>query len=148
MDLDHVKARLEGQFRRRSKNVGDLLYLLLRQAGDVGPHLLVQKGPQLLLGDAPGQYAGDILHHGLDVGVGLVELGTQLTPVGVDGVGQAPVEGPALLGVQAGDKVLGQHRHIADDDHGTASRGDGLHPLHQLLPGQAQCGGSKNNSIL
>ena len=79
---------------------------------------------------------------------GLVELGAQLAPVGVDGVSQAFVEIHALLGIQGGTKAVGQHRHIPDDDHGAASGGNGFEPLHHLLLGQAQGGGGKNNSIL
>ena len=83
VDLDHVKSRLDGQFGRFAEGVCDLLHFFLRQAGNVRPHLLVQQRPQFLHRDALGEHTGDVFDHPLQVGVGLVELGTQLTPVGV-----------------------------------------------------------------
>ena len=75
VDLDHVKACLDGQFGRLAEGVCDLLHFFLRQAGDVRPHLLVQQRPQLLHRDALGEHTGDVFDHPLQVGVGLVELG-------------------------------------------------------------------------
>ena len=148
MDLHHVKARLHGQLCCLAEGVGDLRHLFLRQAGDIGPHLLVQEGPQFLHGDTLGEHAGDVPDHSLEVGVGLVELGAQFAPVGMDGVCQRFVEGKALLGVQGGAEAMRQHRYVADDDHGAASGGDLLHPLHQLLLGKAQGGGGKDDPVL
>ena len=77
-----------------------------------------------------------------------MELGAQLAPVGVDGICQTLVKRHALLGVQGGSKAVGQHRHIADDDHGTASGGDFAQPLQQFLLREAQTGGGEDDPVL
>ena len=148
VDLDHVEPRLKGQLRRCAEALGDLPDFLLGEVRDIGPHLLVEKGAQRLLGDPPGQHAGEVFSHGPDIGVGLVELGAEEAALPVDGVGQGAVEGPALLRVEGGDKGVGQHRHVADDDHGAAPRGDPPQPGGQVLPPEAHGGGGEDHPVL
>ena len=147
MDLHHVEAHFHRQLRRPAEALGDLLNFAGGQAGDVGPYLLVQQGAQLLHGDPFGEHTGDVFEHGLDVGIRLVELGAEQAALGVDGVDHGPVPGSALFGVEGGAEAVGQHRHISQDDHGAAPRGDLPQPLQLLFLGQAQGGGGKNNPV-
>ena len=147
MDLHHVKAGLNGKFRRFAEGVGDLCDLFLRQARDVGGHLLVQKGPQLLHGDALGEHAGDILQHGFHVGIGLVELCAELAALTMYRVRQSFIKGKSLFGVQGGAKAVGEYRHVAHDDHGAAAGGDPAQALDLLGLGKPQTGGGENDAV-
>ncbi len=60
--------------------------------------LLVEQGTQVLHGDAPGEDAGHILKHGLEVAVLMVEAGPDKAALLVDQAAQGLVVGKALAG--------------------------------------------------
>ena len=54
-----------------------------------------------------------------------MQLGAQQAALGVDGFCNALIESKALFGVERRAEAVPQHRHIADNDHCAAARGDG-----------------------
>ena len=147
MDLNQVKPGLLGQHGRLAKGFGDGFYLFGGQAGDVGARLLVEQAAQLIGADPLGEKAGQVFQHGFQVGIRLMELGADEAALPVDHLGQMLVPLKALAGVKAGAKAAPAHRHIPQDDEGTAPGGDAAQPLLLLLGRYAQAGGGEDDPV-
>jgi len=147
VDLDHVEAEGTGPDGRFAEGGGDPGDLGGGQLGDVGSHCLVEPLPEIVGAQPLGEYAGDALQNGHEVGVGLVELGADHAAVAVGGVDESLVVGGALFGEEVGAEAVPAHRHIAQDDHGAAAGGDGLQFGRLLLFGEAQGGGGEDDPV-
>ena len=146
--LHHVKASLPGQYRRFAKCFGDRTNLLLRQTGDVGAHLFVQKRAKLLRADPPGENSGNVLEHSFPVGIRLVQLGAQQAAFLVYGISHAAVKGTPLGRVQRGAKAVPRYRHIAHNDHGASARGNAAQGFPPGFGAQSHGGGRKDHPVL
>ena len=129
-------------------NLEMLMDLFLGHLGDVGAHGIVHPLPQLVGGDLFHQHPRDALDDGHHVGIGLVELGADLTAVFVGSLADLLIEGKALFVKQRLLEPALGHRHVADDDHGAAALGQPLHLCQIFLVRKAEGGGGKDDAVL
>lgn len=59
-----------------AESTDDLMDLPLRHIGNVRCHFSIQFFPQLIRGDSFQQQAGDVFEHRQQIGIALVQLGT------------------------------------------------------------------------
>ena len=87
------------------------------------------------------------MEHALEMGVILVQLGTEHTVVPVGDLRQTLIGFKSVFGKQRQAHMAFVYRHIADDDHGAAAGGNGLHFVKVLLSPQAHGRGGENDSV-
>ena len=147
MDLNQIEADVTGPDSGLAKGGSDLGDLGGGQLGDVGSHRLVEPLTKVIGALPLGEYAWDTLQNGHEIGVGLVELGADQAAVAVSGVDEPLVVGGAFFGEEIGAEAVRAHRHIADDDHGTAAGGDGFQFGYLFLLREAQSGGGEDDPV-
>ena len=147
MDLNQIEADVTGPDSGLTKGGSDLGDLGGGQLGDVGSHRLIEPLTKVIGAQPLGEYAWDTLQNGHEIGVGLVELGADHAAVAVSSVDEALVVGCAFFGEKIGAKAVRTHRHIANDDHGTAAGSDGLQFGHLLLLRESQSGGGEDDPV-
>ena len=76
MHLHHIKAGLFCQCCCFAESADDLMDLPLRHIGNVRCHFCIQFFPQLIRGDFFQQQTGNVFEHRQQVGIALVQLGT------------------------------------------------------------------------
>ena len=147
MDLDHIEADGTSPDSGLTEGAGDLCDLGGGQLGDVRAHRLVEPFTKVIGAQPLGEYTGDALQDGHEIGVGLVELGTGHAAVAVDGVDEPLVVGCAFFREEVGAKTVLAHRHVADDNHGAAAGSDGFQFGRLLFLRKAQSGGGKDDPV-
>ena len=147
MHLHQIKTGLFCQCCCFAESADDLMDLPLRQMGNVGCHFLVQLFPQLIRGDLLQQNAGNVLEHGQQVGIALVQLGADFAIRIVRNLHDFLIKSEPLGIKQRFFKFAFAHRNIADDDHGTAALCDRTDLCKIFFLRQTKRGRRKNDAV-
>ena len=109
MNLHHVEACFVREHGSVPEGIRDFVNLACRQIGDIRPDLFIQQRAQVGHADALGEHTRDVLEHGFDIGIRLVQLRTQQATLSMHGFGNALIEGEALFGVKRRAEAVLQH---------------------------------------
>ena len=147
MYLHHIKTGLFCQHRRFSKPTDDGLNLPFGHLRDVRSHFSVQLFPQLVGGNLLHQNAGNVLEHRQQVGITLMQLGTDFTVRIVSNFHDLLVKCKPFGIKQRFFKFAFANRNIPNDDHGTAALCDGTDFGEVFLIRQSKRCRCKNDAV-
>ena len=147
MHLHHIKASLFCQCCCFAESADDLMDLPLRHIGNVRCHFCIQFFPQLIRGDLLQQDAGNVFEHRQQVGIALVQLGTDFAICIMGDFHDLLVECKAFGVKQRFFKFAFAHRDIAHDDHGTAALCNGTDLCKVFFIRQSECCRRKNDAV-
>ena len=147
MHLHHIKASLFCQCCCFAESTDDLMDLPLRHIGNVRCHFCIQFFPQLVRGYFFQQQTGNVFEQGRQIGIALVQLGTDFAIRIMGDFHDLLVECKAFGVKQRFFKFAFAHRDIAHDDHGTAALCNGTDLCKVFFIRQPECCRRKDDAV-
>ena len=121
--------------------------LPLRHIGNVRCHFCIQFFPHLIRGDFFQQQTGNVFEHRQQIGIALVQLGTDFAIRIMGDFHDLLVECKAFGVKQRFFKSAFAHRDIAHDDHGTAALCNGTDLCKVFFIRQPECCRRKDDAV-